>query len=81
LQIGFFITPVFYRLNVFPDSIKRILELNPMASIIDTAHRIVIYGTLPTLEEALHIVISTLVIFLIGYVVFRTKDKRLVEKI
>ncbi|HXV38429.1 MAG TPA: ABC transporter permease [Nitrosopumilaceae archaeon] len=81
LQVGFFTTPIFYRLEVFPDLIKRILELNPMASIVDTAHKIVIYGTLPTIEESLHITISTLIIFLIGYVVFRSKDKRLVEKI
>ncbi len=81
LQAGFFITPVFYRLEIFPESIKRILELNPMVSIVDTAHKIVIYGTLPTLEETLHIVLSTLIIFLIGYAIFRSKDKRLVEKI
>lgn len=81
LQAGFFITPVFYRLEVFPDPIKGILELNPMSSIVDTAHKIAIYGTLPTLLESLHIIISTLVIFLIGYAVFKSKDKRLVEKI
>ena len=81
LQIGFFITPIFYHLEVFSEPIKRVLELNPMVSIVDTAHKIAIYGTLPTLEESLHIVISTLIIFLIGYAVFKSKDKRLVEKI
>jgi lipopolysaccharide transport system permease protein len=81
LQVGFFTTPIFYQLEVFPESIKQMLQLNPMASVVDTAHKIVIYGTLPTLEESMHIVISTLVIFLIGYAIFRLKDKRLVEKI
>jgi lipopolysaccharide transport system permease protein len=81
LQMGFFITPIFYHLEVFPNSIKQILELNPMVSIIDTAHKITIYGTLPTTGESLHIIISTIIIFLIGYVIFRSKDKKIVEKI
>lgn len=81
IQVGFFVTPVFYRLEVFPEQIQRFLQLNPMSSIIDTSHKIVIDGTLPTLNETLHIVISTLVIFLIGYTIFRLKDKKLVEKI
>lgn len=81
LQAGFFLTPVFYQINTFTGNIRQILEINPMVSIMDTAHRIVIFGTLPTIDETLHIIISTLVIFVIGYVVFRSKEKKIAEKI
>lgn len=81
LQAGFFLTPIFYKLEELPDQIQRLLQLNPLVSIMDAAHRITIYGTMPTLDETLHIVISTLLIFLIGYAVFRSKDKQIVEKI
>lgn len=79
LQVGFFITPIIYNLNNFPANIQKILELNPIATIIDVAHNIVLYNTLPTPTASLYIVGSTAIIFVIGYVVFRLKDKMIVE--
>lgn len=81
LQAGFFLTPIFYKLDIFPENIKKILEVNPLVPILDTARGLVLYDTLPTALEVLYIVISTAIIFTIGYLVFRFKDKRLVEEI
>lgn len=81
LQVGFFTVPIFYQFSILPEQVKQILELNPMASLIDTAHRLAIYGTFPTLNESLHIVIFTLIIFIVGFVIFRVKNKNIVELI
>jgi len=81
LQAGFFLTPILYQMDMLPEQLQQILQISPMVSLMETAHRIVIYGTLPTLEQTLHIIISTSIIFAIGYAVFRSKDKRLVERI
>ncbi|MDE1817912.1 MAG: ABC transporter permease [Thaumarchaeota archaeon] len=81
LQAGFFLTPIIYKLDMFPQNVQKILELNPLVPILDAGHRIVLYGTLPTLSSTLYMIGSTAVIFLVGYVVFRIKDKRLVEEL
>ncbi|MGI0073090.1 MAG: ABC transporter permease [Nitrosotalea sp.] len=79
LQAGFFLTPIFYHLNIFPEKIQHILEINPMSSMIDTADKLVIYGILPTFDETIHMIISTIAVFLVGYAVFKSRSKRLVE--
>ena len=81
MQIGIFVNPIIYSLNMFPDNIRTILELNPLVSILNTAHDIVLYGKLPTLQSSLYIVLTTAVIFIIGYIVFKSKAKVIVEKL
>lgn len=81
LQAGFFLSPIFYKLDIYPENIRKILEINPLVSILDTSRSLVLYGTLPTALETFYMVISTTVIFIVGYLVFRFKDKRLVEEI
>ncbi|MDE2589075.1 MAG: ABC transporter permease [Patescibacteria group bacterium] len=81
LQAGFFITPIIYRLNMFPDSVRNILQLNPLVPILDTAHGLVLNNELPTLTETLYILSSTIIILIIGYLIFKTKSKHLVEEL
>ncbi|HVB66175.1 MAG TPA: ABC transporter permease [Candidatus Acidoferrales bacterium] len=81
LQVGIFVNPIIYQLNMFPDNIRSILELNPLVSILNAAHDIVLYGTLPTFQSFLYIIASTGIIFIIGYIVFRSKEKEIVEKL
>jgi lipopolysaccharide transport system permease protein len=81
LQAGFFVTPIIFKLNMFPENVKNILQLNPLVTILDIAHNLVLYNSLPTLKASLYLIASTAVIFAIGYVVFRIKDKRLVEEL
>ena len=81
LQMGFFVTPIIYKLDMFPEYVRNILQLNPLVPILDTAHGLVLYNTLPTPKETLYIIISTAIIFIIGYTVFKIKSKRIVEEL
>ena len=81
LQAGFFLTPIFYRLDMFPEDIAKILQINPIVPIMDTAHDLVLYNSLPSINTTLYIIISTCVIFVIGYIVFRIKDKKIIEEL
>lgn len=81
LQAGFFITPIIYKLNMFPDTVRNVLQLNPLVPILDTAHGLVLNNTLPTFIETSYILISTAIIFFIGYITFKIKSKRLVEEL
>ena len=81
LQAGFFLSPIIYRLEMFPENIRWILELNPIVPILNTAHDAVLYGSLPSSNTVIQIIISTTIVLIIGYTVFRVKDKRLVEEL
>jgi len=81
LQAGFFSVPIFYELRMLPENIQEILRLNPLVSFLEIAQNIVIFGTLPTTNSIIHVVVSTSIIFVIGYSIFRMKNKRLVENL
>ena len=79
LQAGFFLSPIIYEMNMIPENIRWIISLNPLVPILNTAHDAVLYGILPDVLTVTQIVLSTTVIFVIGFVVFKIKDKHLVE--
>jgi len=79
LQAGFFLSPIIYRLDLFPQNIREILQLNPLVPILDIAHNIVLYNILPTPIATIYVIASTGIIFLVGYLVFRHYSKKIVE--
>jgi len=81
LQAMFFVCPIIYQLNLFPDNIRNILQINPLVTILDTAHNLVLYGTLPTPKATIYMLGLTAIIFIVGYVVFKVKSKRLIEEL
>lgn len=81
LQAGFFLTPIIYKLDMFGENVQNVLRINPLVPILDTAHNITLYDKLPTMNTIIYIIGSTVIIFVIGYIVFRIKDKRLIEEL
>lgn len=81
LQAGFFVTPVFYKLDILPTNIQGILKYSPMVQIITMAHNISLYDTLPSLESVEIAIFTTLIIFVIGYFIFYKCQKRVVEEL
>lgn len=81
LQAGFFLTPIFYQFDMLPENVRNILQFFPMVQIVTIAHHVVLYGTLPSVNSILYAVASTLVIVIIGYLIFRKLQARIVEEI
>jgi len=79
MQAGFFVTPIIYTLDMFPENIRVILELNPMAHIISMSHNLILYGTPVDINSAYYLLATTTAIFVVGYVVFRKKEAKIVE--
>lgn len=80
IQAGFFITPIFYKLDIFPENIRWFLNLNPMVPILEISRDFVLYGILPSMRTVGYLVGITAIIFVIGYAIFRTKQKHIVEE-
>lgn len=81
LQAGFFLSPIIYKLDMFPDNIQTILRFNPMVTILESTHNVVLYGILPDTTSIFYVFGTTLTILFIGYIIFRIKDKKLIEEL
>ena len=81
VHAGFFLTPIFYQFDMLPDSIQSILQFSPVVQIVTMAHHVVLYGVLPSINSILYAVGSTSVIMIIGYLIFRKYQSRIVEEI
>lgn len=79
LQAGFFLSPIIYTMDMFPESVNKILRLNPLVPILDFAHTIILNNQLPSFNTVSYMIASTLFFLIVGYVIFRLKDKRIVE--
>jgi lipopolysaccharide transport system permease protein len=91
LHIWFFLTPIVYSLTVLSDSISRIFRwLNPMASFIEY-YREIFYGqvsipgviptpNIPATDSLLRSFVTSIIVFVIGYWVFRRLQDKIIER-
>lgn len=74
MQLGFFLTPIFYPASLIP--YKTILTLNPLYHIIEIFRSIMIHGEIPPLYHFLLACLFSFSILIIGLYIFnKTKDK------
>jgi ABC-type polysaccharide/polyol phosphate export permease len=65
---------------MLPENVKELVLLNPMAQLMEMAHNVTLYGTLPSYQDFLYTLGVISLIFLVGYVIFRKMEKRIVEE-
>ena len=81
VHAGFFLTPIFYQFNMLPDYVQSVLQFSPVVQVVTMAHHVVLYGILPSVNSVLYAVGSTSVIVIIGYLIFRKYQVRIVEEV
>ena len=80
LQVGFFITPIIYPLDIFPPALQDILRLNPIAQIIITTRDSILYSTISNPLSLLYIGICSIIVLIIGYTIFIEMEPRFAEE-
>lgn len=78
---GFFLTPVIYDIGMFPDHIAQILLINPLAQFLDMAHGAALYGQIPSGFAAAYVAAFSIGILLVGYIIFKRFEFRIVEEL
>jgi lipopolysaccharide transport system permease protein len=81
VQVGFFATPILYPITIFPENIRWIVMLNPMAQIVTMMRDCTLYGIPPEPLNLAYVALSTLVILLIGYFIFDRMEPKFAEAI
>jgi len=81
IQAGFFMTPIFYNLDILPDTLQKILYFSPVAQIVDISHNAILYDKLPDITTLAVVIITSLSILLVGYAIFRKMENRIMEEL
>lgn len=71
LLLLFYLTPVFYSLDVVPDRFQWASRLNPATTLVDSYHAILLDGDLPSLGPLIVLSGVSLALLAIGLIVFR----------
>ena len=81
VHAGFFAIPIFYTLDMLSDELRQLIMLNPMAQLLEMAHNITIYGTLPANQDLFYTIGVIIAIFFVGYFIFKRFDNKVVEEL
>lgn len=81
LNLLFYATPILYTADMFPNSFRWILYLNPLTHIIDAYRNIFYYQTMPNLESLLYVSVIAIIILFVGYMIFRKLEKGFAEEV
>ena len=79
LQIGFWMTPIIYLDVMMPERWRWIVWVNPVGRIIGDSRRALIYGWWPGARGLVLTTVMSIGVCVLGYVVFRRMQGRLVE--
>lgn len=71
LLLGFYVTPVFYLPEMVPERYRLVLDLNPMAHILEAHRGVLVYGRLPEAGPFLGLTLGCAAVFAAGYAVYR----------
>ena len=72
LQILFWFTPIVYPVTIIPESLKSLVECNPLYHIVDAYHQIILYNAPPVLgTTALLLLAFALGLLAFGLFIFR----------
>ena len=81
INMLFYATPILYTATLFPEKIRWVLYINPMAQIIEAYRSIFLYHQLPDTIGMLYMILVSILIFIIGLAIFRKLEKGFAEEV
>lgn len=76
-----YITPIMYNMEYVPEQLRWLVMLNPMTSIIEMYHQILYYRVLPTENYMIIAFAFSLLMLVIGVLVFVKLERRFAEEL
>ncbi len=74
LMAWFYLTPIIYPLEAVPPKYAWVLKLNPMSYLIEIFRGLIYNGTIPSESHLVSVSVVSVLIFLIGWIVFTRKS-------
>ncbi|MBW6518670.1 MAG: ABC transporter permease [ANME-2 cluster archaeon] len=81
LQVGFFLSPIFYPISYIPNKYLFYYNLNPITLLIKMYRAIILDGALPKMSDMIYVFMIGLVVLFMGTILFKKLSKRFAEVI
>jgi lipopolysaccharide transport system permease protein len=81
LQLGFYLTPVFYQRDLLPERFQTLFGLNPMAQMLEAMRLVLIDGELPSLALVVRLTVACVGVFIAGALVFQRTSHSVVDEL
>ncbi len=66
----FYVSPVFYPLDMVPEELQKIYLINPLAQLLTAFHQIIYEGIAPSMGLIVSLTVTSLIVFFVGYSIF-----------
>lgn len=81
LMAAFYTTPIVYKLEQLPENLRIIMKLNPMTYIINGYRDIFYYQQCPNFEHLGILCVTSIILLIIGYFIFKKLQKGFAEEL
>ena len=81
LSMAFYVTPILYTPDIFPEKLAWVLKVNPMAYLVNAYRSIFFYQKMPDLMGLGVVSIFSVFLFMIGYLIFEKLQKGFAEEV
>lgn len=81
LTLGFYATPIVYQASMLPEKFQWVLNFNPMAQLVEAYRAILYYHQLPNFTMIGIWGILSVMLLILGYIIFKNLEKSFVEEL
>ncbi len=81
LTAGFFLSPIIYPMSQVPDKYMDVYMLNPLTRVMIIYRDLLMDGTFPAIRDLLFVALAAMVVFILGYLIFRGLEPRFAEEV
>lgn len=81
INMLFYATPIIYSADLFPKSVAWVLNLNPMAVLINSYRDILYYQQMPNLGSLFFVFVLSIILLLVGIKIFKVLEKGFAEEV
>lgn len=81
LLLWFYATPILYPADIIPQKYKFVIQVNPLAVIINAYRQVVLGGGQPKYSSLLIALLVSLIVFFIGFSYFKSREKIFADNI
>ncbi len=77
----FFVSPIFWYVDEVEGILAVFYQINPIGQLIEFSHKIIVFGTIPSLSDWIYTSVFVVAIFVVGYILFQSFEKRVIEEL
>jgi lipopolysaccharide transport system permease protein len=81
LQVLMFTSPIVYPASIVPASFQTLFWLNPLATLVSDFRQAVLAGETPAIAGILISAFSGMIVFLLGYAVFKRLETKMIDEL